>query len=367
MTPFPRQPEALTPEWLTSALLDAGHLDEATSVAALSWAPIGDGYAATTVRIVPTYEGPADSAPASFAAKFARDYEGPLELARAFRFYERESRFYSEVAVGDRGVGVRIPRAFVNEFDYETHEFVLLLEDLTDADPGDHVAGTPAEQLPTIMRQYARMHAHWWNTSDVEQYEFLSLPRQALLLIEAIVQQSAVQAGGLIDEYLPAALRERFEQAAAHLVGNLEFFRLGPVRTLLHGDAHIANLMFPSDGSDPYFLDWQLATVGHGIDDVARFLMLSVDPEVRRRHTDEAIAASSDELAARSVHLPVEECHRLLPAATLMHIGQLAIAGDNLDTSGEQAEATMGALIGRVSAALEEIEDVDAAIALSRT
>ena len=137
-------------------------------------------------------------------------------------------------------------------------------------------------------------------------------------------------------------------------------------RTLLHGDAHIANIMFPDDGSDPIFLDWQLASVGHGIDDVARFLLLSVDPDVRRSTTDEAIAAYSNELSANGVNLPVAECHRLLPAATLLHIGQLGMAGGNLDTSGEQAEVTMAALGGRVSAALEDIDDVDAAIAHAR-
>lgn len=53
--------------------------------------------------------------------------------------------------------------------------------------------------------------------------------------------------------------------------------------TLTHGDTHLGNIFFNPDGSAGFF-DWQVATRGPAIRDVAYFLVSSLSPEVARSH-----------------------------------------------------------------------------------
>jgi hypothetical protein len=75
----------------------------------------------------------------------------------------------------------------------------------------------------------------------------------------------------------------------------------------LHGDYSADNLFFDSDGEVIVF-DWGLVTKGPPVFDVAYFLTISLDTEVRRRHEEALLRAYLDGLAARGIHYGVEEC-----------------------------------------------------------
>ena len=113
-----------------------------SGVESLTWEPIGNGFLGTTVRIEPVYGDSATSAPPSMVAKLRAQDEATVEFAATLRGYEREVHFYQQVIGPDSaGSAITTPACYGTEFDPDDGSFVLLLEDLRDAEPGDHLAG----------------------------------------------------------------------------------------------------------------------------------------------------------------------------------------------------------------------------------
>ncbi|MFQ5380562.1 MAG: hypothetical protein ACE5EF_02915, partial [Dehalococcoidia bacterium] len=68
--PIPNTPADFTPEWLTLALQESGHLSEGkVSAATTTDIGTGRGYVCQTVRINLEYEAAPESAPRSLVAK----------------------------------------------------------------------------------------------------------------------------------------------------------------------------------------------------------------------------------------------------------------------------------------------------------
>ena len=81
----------------------------------------------------------------------------------------------------------------------------------------------------------------------------------------------------------------------------------GP-RTILHGDPHPGNVYFIDPGEDAAggahqaplggLFDWQVLRQGNGVRDLAYFVILSLEPEVRQAHMDELVDRYREELEA---------------------------------------------------------------------
>ncbi len=94
-------------------------------------------------RVRLEYDAPEAGAPASLVARFPATVQENRDLANLFRFYEREVRFYEEIA---DEVELRTPKRYYSRFDHETCEYVLLMEDMHPARCGDQVAGCRPEE-----------------------------------------------------------------------------------------------------------------------------------------------------------------------------------------------------------------------------
>jgi len=103
-----RQFEDLTPATPTTALRDAGTL-RAGSVTELGIEPVGagSGFLGQVARLRPTYDRPGEAGPATLVGKLPTIDPGGREMCRLFKFYEREIRFYPELA---ERVPLRAPR-----------------------------------------------------------------------------------------------------------------------------------------------------------------------------------------------------------------------------------------------------------------
>ena len=77
----------------------------------------------------------------------------------AMRNYEREVRFYKEIAPT---VGIRTPRCYHADWDRDSGLFVLLLEDLAPAQQGDQIDGCTLEQAALALDELAKLHAPRW-------------------------------------------------------------------------------------------------------------------------------------------------------------------------------------------------------------
>jgi len=75
------------------------------------------------------------------------------------RFYEREVRFYHQLA---GVVGITTPRCLYAEIDAGSGMFALVLDDLAPARQTDQLSGLSPDDASTALGQLARLHAARW-------------------------------------------------------------------------------------------------------------------------------------------------------------------------------------------------------------
>src|SRR4051812_42557704 len=142
---IPGTTRAITAEWLTDALHAGGCLEPAAWVATVVHEPMAGvvGLLSEVARLRLTFAGASPGAPTTLIAKCAAEAPENRQMAMAVGCYEREVRFYQQIAPR---LGVRVPGCFAADLDEDTGEFVLLLEDLTDISVGDQLLGATVEQ-----------------------------------------------------------------------------------------------------------------------------------------------------------------------------------------------------------------------------
>ncbi|HEX5380137.1 MAG TPA: phosphotransferase, partial [Phenylobacterium sp.] len=239
---FPRTVEAITPQWLTGALRGCGALDGA-AVSAFEASPLGAGagFMSAMGRLALTYDGPAPGAPRSLIAKLAPLHPGARDIDQAFHFYEKETGFYRMVAPS---TPVRTPRAYHVEFEPETHDFVLLLEDLAPARLGDQVDGLTAEDAALAVTAAGRLHARWWRDPELDDFDWL-LPINSpqMRALQPIYQQCWPAVVDFLGERMPAAMKRTGERLATGIEAMLDQVAERP-RTVVHGDFRADNMFF---------------------------------------------------------------------------------------------------------------------------
>ena len=358
---FPRDPDDLTPEWLTAKLTATGVLTDGVEVESLTWEPIGNGFAGVMVRVEPSYRDDDGRSPTSIAAKFRAHSESTQEFAQSLRAYEREVHFYEEVIGPDpAGSGIATPAYYGSEFDAVDGSFVLLLEDLRDAEPGDHIAGCSPERAESVIRAYARMHTRWYEDPIVEA-ELYALDAALVRDRWETFRQAVPVAVGSLDEWLSADLREVLAALIEVYPALLRHSRLGAGRTLIHGDAHVANVLFRADDA-PVIIDWQLVSSGIGTEDIAGFMLVSMSVEDRRASQDRLLSVHATGLADGGIDRTFSAIETEVAALTLLHVAHAAIAIANVDFSTEQGQETLSAIVPRLNAAAEDFGDVAAIV-----
>ncbi len=273
-----RRPEDLTPTWLAEVLQGTELVASGHTVRDLAVEPVGTGQMGDTVR-VSFGTGPQDASRRSVIAKFASADDRSRSTGLMTRAYEIEVGFYSEVAGVIR---TRMPRCYHGQCDNDTGWFVLLLEDLVGASPGDQLAGCGVGVAGACLEELARLHGPAWGRGPLAGVEWL--------------QRGGVDAddflAGLVTSLWPDFI-ERYQDRLdpEHLaLGDRFIGVLGPWladrppgTTVTHGDFRLDNLLFPAGESRPYVVDWQTAAWGSAASDVAYFLGGSLTADDRRR------------------------------------------------------------------------------------
>ena len=119
--PVLSSPEQVTAADLTAILNQAGFSGTVESVA---WQRIGAGQVGQNARFTLTADG---DLPKTIVGKFPATDPTSRQTGILLRNYEREVFFYSNLAAT---VDIRTPTILAVQFDPDTHEFMLLMEDL---------------------------------------------------------------------------------------------------------------------------------------------------------------------------------------------------------------------------------------------
>src|SRR6266511_2456808 len=97
-----RHPEQLSADWLTAVLRASGAAGDTAVVARFEAAAIGTGQMSESYRVVLTWDDGAPAGPDSVVVKLAASDPTSRSTGIGLGIYEREIRFYRDVAPRDR-------------------------------------------------------------------------------------------------------------------------------------------------------------------------------------------------------------------------------------------------------------------------
>src|ERR1700693_4564477 len=266
--------DELSTEWL-SAQVNA-------PVSAFHAERIGTGQMSECYRVALEYDGDAQ-APTSVVLKVAASDPVSRQTGVALGLYEREVRFYTDVA--PRLVGPIAP-CYHASFDANGGTFALLLGDAGPAKVGNEIEGTSVERARLAVSELGRLHGP--AIGDPALAGAAWLHRQAPLGPAARAQPYA----GFVERYgnriapQHRAVCDRFVASFdAYLAADEQ---AGGPKGLVHGDYRLDNMLFGLPGADPPLavVDWQTVTWGPAMTDLAYFLGCALPVAERRKHYD---------------------------------------------------------------------------------
>ena len=278
--PFPINIESLTAEWLTCVLRAQGVLTDG-AVCGFSCAPLSGGYTSSVYRIGLEYQGNAGDAPQSLVAKFHGSSSSTREMLEVLGIYEKEVRFYQFLGK-DRSLPV--PICYSAEFDHESGDFVLLMEDLSAARTSS--AGEIIGDIRTALVHLAEIHGKFWGDPQLQQHHWIAQPSDlenppplkqhwADNLVQAkkrYPDQHSLYTWAVCDKWL-----ENWDQIMLCMAHDSH--------TLVHTDVHLGQMFFATEKLPRFVLfDWQFPCKAWGAEDVVSLIVSELSVDDRRSH-----------------------------------------------------------------------------------
>jgi hypothetical protein len=295
--PSIRPPEAIDGAWL-SQVLQLGGVDAV--VDRVEARPIGTGQIGDSVRFSLGYRHAPSGAPTSLVGKFPA--AGAESRATGVRLgnYLREVRFYQALAPTAR---IATPFCWFADVDEATSDFVLIMQDLAPATPGDQLKGVTLAEARAVIVEAARLHASHWADDWLDTLPWVS--GSAASPPSAATNEAVTMLWQAFKARYGARLDPRWAEVGDRLSRN--FAAVGAPgeapRCLTHNDFRPDNMMFATTpgGAPVTVLDWQSFAYGVGATDVAYFLAGALPPDVRRAHERELLSLYHATLVAEGV------------------------------------------------------------------
>lgn len=304
---IPQGWEAISPEWMTSAL--ARHFPgcEVDSVEVV----LRDDGTNRRARLALRYA--AGSGPATVFAKAVDPEHADL--------VELTSGLYHEPRLFSCGVVLPLdhPTVYAAVIDESRRDFLLIMEDVRarGADPRDSTRPMTVEQAASGVRGLAALHSEFWGQRLTR--------RPVLNWVEPFVAFEGLQYAPLHiaherlgdtvpSEVLALSGSELFVDLWARYIGSLS----AATPTLLHGDPHIGNTyVLPDDTVG--FLDWQMVRRGGFSLDLGYFLQGALTIEDRRTAERDLLREYREALRLDSGQAPSEQDLWLSYRASVAH------------------------------------------------
>jgi hypothetical protein len=346
MPKIPVDPLSITPGWLSDALGADVHGCEVEQIA------VGVGLLGRLFRA--RLDG-GQGVPSSVIVKLPT-LDAPVRttICEAGDFYLREVRFYEEI-----GIANPLPpaRPYFAAFDEVTHNFVLVLEDLSRLRLADQTVGCGASDAETVIDAIARHHAHWWNNDRLASLSWLtpySTPAFAAVAIDNYEAGWPVFLERVGSDLSPAML-----DYGANLPSLIPWFLTEltrPPLTFLHGDLRLDQLFFAVEADDPPVtaLDWQITAKGRGAYDVGYFISQSLNAETRRECEDHLLERYLERLSEREIDYPREQLRRDYRLTTAWCFSYAVIAAGRMEVANDRQLELLRTMLDRAVAAIED-------------
>ena len=290
-------PNDVTPTWLTRVLNTAGYTG---TVETVSWQPIGAGQVGDNARFEISGSG---ELPKTVVGKFPAEDPTSKQTGILLQNYAREVFFYSELAAT---VDIQTPRVFTTEFDPQSHDFVVLMEDLAPGAQVDQMSHCTLAQAELALLELAKLHGPRWNDPELEAYPLLNAPAEG----NPEEPLYNMLKDGFLERYgnrLEASEQQAVNDFAQVIPAYSNY--VGP-RTLIHIDYRSDNMIF----GGPYpltVLDWQSINLGCALNDTSYFMGTSMDPQQRAANEQSLLQLYLETLQGYGVELDWATCWSL--------------------------------------------------------
>lgn len=280
------RPSDLTASWLAAAI-------GAGAVAGFAVERIGTGQMSECYRVRLSYADTSSEGPESVVLKVAATDAVSRQTGLALGLYEREVRFYGDIAAG---LGGPIAPCYHAAIDTATGAFDLLLGDAGPAVVGDEIAGATTEQARLAVAELGRLHGPLLGDTSLAEAPWLN--RDAPLNQAMITQLYA----GFIERYgdqIAPAHRMVCERLVAAFDGYLaQESEQGRIQGLVHGDYRLDNMLFGTAEADRALtvVDWQTVSWGPALTDLSYFLGCALSMQDRRAEHGTLLRAYHDAL-----------------------------------------------------------------------
>lgn len=285
------RPSDLTASWL-SAAIGAGE------VADFETERIGTGQMSECYRVKVSYSDGA-AGPESVVLKVAASDPVSRQTGLALGLYEREVRFYADIAPR---LGGPIAPCYHAGIDTSTGVFDLLLGDAVPAVVGNEIAGATIEQATIGVVELGRLHGPLLGDTSLADASWLN--RDAPLNQSMIAPLYA----GFLDRY-GDQIAPSHRMVCERLVGAFDAYlaaeaQRNTIQGLVHGDYRLDNMLFGAEGADRALtvVDWQTVSWGPPLTDLAYFLGCALRTDDRRAHYDSLLRAYHEALGP---HAPI--------------------------------------------------------------
>lgn len=345
-------PAEISDEWLAATLTAAGF--ERCEVSESTTEPIGTGQAAACARISVVYADPACSAPATLIAKYPSESELSRTSAASMGIYRREVEFYRDVAPR---LTMALPAIYYLDIDDSGERFLILMEDLAPARPGDQLAGCDANVVRAAVLELVGLQAPTWCDatlgarfkepedgyfSDMHALYYQALPP----FVERFGAHLAVDELAIIERLGACPTAPLFQP-------------VGEPYCLEHRDYRPDNLMIDTSRSPPRIVvvDWQGMRTGRPLNDVALCIAGSLEPEERRATEREILRDYHTALRGAGVeHFSWSQCWHEYRRASFAGFGLTVVAAVAVQQT-ERGDAMFLAMARRYA---QHALDVDA-------
>ena len=343
--PIPAGIGEIDDAWLSRAI--------GAPVQALEVRQIGQGVGMVSSIYRATLAG---EGPGSVVIKMPSLDEAAQFNAAILRLNIREVGFYRELA---SECPIRVPTAYHAAVDAETHQFVLVLEDMGSLRFVDQVEGISRADARRAVTELAGWHLHWWDGAApiVERGTAVSI-RDPIYppILPPVFTEGWAKVGSAMN--VPDSVQRAADGWVEALPRLLASLGQAPT-TLVHGDYRADNMLFDEDNR-LVLLDFQVIGESSAAGDLAYFVTTSLPADLASKVEGEFFSLWRDTLHAGGVpESDTADMWDRYRVATLFCVCYPMIAGLGMDLTDERTRALLAAGFDRFARATEELNLLD--------
>lgn len=294
--------------------------------------------------------------PLIIVIKFSTTNEELLNSVRYSKLYEREYLFYQKI---QPRLDILTPQCLWIHLDEESYKQIVVMVSEEEKEVYTREDGCPLEKVPSVLKNLAHLHAHFWNNLEIEWLK--EVPEYFELYdVEAIMKDFHL----VLDEFqkkVGKPLPKEFDMLKSipwqEMVRIMDHIYNKSPRTLVHGDCKLDNMFFISKGgkSNLMLLDWQLMEKGKPVIDLTYFLIENLTITNRRMYEESYIHLYHKYLLEEGVKdFSYEELYRDYILYLIHRFGLLIYEITRLHFSPKVIDFELNVLVPRVVDAIME-------------